>query len=112
MTLDIDGLPIEVFGYQGGSAYNGHAKARIYPPLIASLAETGGMIVGLLREGKAGPAEDVDTWIPHLIQRLAEGLNLETDQIQVRLEPAIPMSRRCVRWIPGTLPIWCVFRRT
>ena len=86
VTLDIDGLPIEVFGHQGGSAYNGYAKARIYSPLIASLAETGDMVGGLLREGKAGPAEDADTWIPHLVQRLAEGLNLETDQIQVRLD--------------------------
>lgn len=58
MTLDIDGLPIEVFGHQGGSAYHGHAKARIYSPLIASLAESGDMVGGLLREGKAGPAEE------------------------------------------------------
>ncbi len=86
VTLDIDGLPIEVFGHQGGSAYHGHAKARIYSPLIASLAESGDMVGGLLREGNAGPAEDADTWIPHLVQRLAEGLNLEIDQVQVRLD--------------------------
>ncbi|MBS9405534.1 transposase, partial [Halomonas sp. TRM85114] len=55
LTLDIDGLPIEVHGHQGGSVYHGHVGARIYSPLIASLAETGDMVGGLLREGNAGP---------------------------------------------------------
>jgi len=86
MTLDIDGLPIEVFGHQGGSAYNGYAGSRIYSPLIASLAETGDMVGGLLREGNAGPAENADTWIPHLVQRLMEGTNQNVDQFRVRLD--------------------------
>jgi hypothetical protein len=73
LTLDIDGLPIEVFGHQGGSAFHGHVGLRIYSPLIASLAETGDM----LREGNAGPAENADTWIPHLVRRLNEGLGAE-----------------------------------
>jgi len=72
LTLDIDGLPIEVHGHQGGSAYHGHVGKRIYSPLIASLAETGDMVGGLLREGNAGPAENADTWIPHLVRRLHE----------------------------------------
>lgn len=86
MTLDIDGLPIEVFGRQGGSAYNGYAGTRIYSPLIASIAETGDMVGGLLREGNAGPAENADTWIPHLVQRLMEGTNRDVDQFRVRLD--------------------------
>ena len=86
MTLDIDGLPVEVFGHQGGSAYNGYAGARIYSPLIASIAETGDMVGGLLREGNAGPAENADTWIPHLVQRLMEGTNRDVDQFRVRLD--------------------------
>lgn len=86
MTLDIDGLPIEVFGHQGGSAYNGYVGTRIYSPLIASIAETGDMVGGLLREGNAGPAEHADTWIPHLVQRLMEGTNRNVDQFRVRLD--------------------------
>ena len=35
LTLDIDGLPIEVHGHQGGSAYHGLYGARIYSPLVA-----------------------------------------------------------------------------
>jgi hypothetical protein len=83
LTLDIDGLPVEVFGHQGGSAYHGYVGARIYSPLIASLAETGDMIGGLLREGNAGNAEEADTWIPHLVRRLNEGLGAD---VRVRLD--------------------------
>ena len=37
-------------------------------PLIASLAETGDLLGGLLREGNAGPAKDAATRIPHLVE--------------------------------------------
>lgn len=86
VTLDIDGLPIEVFGHQGGSAYNGYAGTRIYSPLLASIVETRDMVGGLLQEGNAGPAENADTWIPHLVQRLMEGMNRDVNQFCVRLD--------------------------
>ncbi|TKJ09303.1 IS1380 family transposase [Halomonas sp. 15WGF] len=83
LTLDIDGLPIEVHGHQGGSAFHGLYGARIYSPLVASLAETGDMLGGLLREGNAGPAENADTWIPHLVRRLNESTGA---QVRVRID--------------------------
>ena len=83
LTLDIDGLPIEVHGHQGGSAYHGLYGTRIYSPLVASLAETGDMVGGLLREGNAGPAENADTWIPHLVRRLNESTGA---QVRVRID--------------------------
>ncbi len=83
LTLDIDGLPIEVHGHQGGSAYHGLYGACIYSPLVASLAETGDMVGGLLREGNAGPAENADTWIPHLVKRLNESTGA---QVRVRID--------------------------
>ena len=83
LTLDIDGLPIEVHGHQGGSAYHGLYGARIYSPLVAALAETGDMVGGLLREGNAGPAENADTWIPHLVKRLNESTGA---QVRVRID--------------------------
>ena len=83
LTLDIDGLPIEVHGHQGGSDYHGHVGARIYSSLIASLAETGDMLGGLLREGNAGPAENADTWIPHLVRRLNESTGAK---VRVRID--------------------------
>ena len=70
-------------GHQGGSAYHGLYGARIYSPLVASLAETGDMVGGLLREGNAGPAENADTWIPHLVRRLNESTGA---QVRVRID--------------------------
>ena len=83
LTLDIDGLPIEVHGHQGGSAFHGLYGTHIYSPLVASLAETGDMVGGLLREGNAGPAENADTWIPHLVKRLNESTGA---QVRVRID--------------------------
>jgi hypothetical protein len=50
---------------------------------VASLAETGDMVGGLLREGNAGPAENADTWIPHLVRRLNEST---CAQVRVRID--------------------------
>lgn len=44
--------------------------ARIESPLIASLTKTGNMVGSLLCKGNANPAENTDTWIPHLVWRL------------------------------------------
>lgn len=70
LMLDIDGMPITVHGHQAGSAYNAYAGARIYSPLIASVAETGDMVGVQLREGDAGPARDADAWILQLVEAI------------------------------------------
>lgn len=49
--IDVDGLPIGVQGHQKGSDYNGYYKQRMYHALVASSAETGDMLDGLLRPG-------------------------------------------------------------
>ncbi|MDZ7854516.1 MAG: hypothetical protein U5L98_18245 [Halomonas sp.] len=41
LVLDIDGLPIEDYGHQGGSAFHGLYGARVTSSLVASLAEAG-----------------------------------------------------------------------
>jgi len=83
VTLDIDGLPLAVHGEQPGSAYNGHVRERIHYPLIASCAETGDLLAGLLRDGNAGPAQQAATWIPRIVQ--AARAHLAPD-VQVRLD--------------------------
>ncbi len=95
LTLDIDWLPIEVHGHQGGSDYHGHVGSRIYSPLIASLAETGDLLGGLLREGNAGPAENADTPIPHLVRRLNETIGA---RVRVRIDAASPHPRDPDPW--------------
>jgi carbonic anhydrase/acetyltransferase-like protein (isoleucine patch superfamily) len=53
LTIDVDGLPVEVHGEQPGSAWNGHYHQRMYHPIIACAAETGDMLDARLRPGNA-----------------------------------------------------------
>jgi hypothetical protein len=66
VTLDIDGLPIEVHGNQPGSAWNGHYHQRMYHPLVASVAETGDLLDARLRAGNLSsgipPATPAEPW--------------------------------------------------
>lgn len=69
LTLDIDGLPLEVHGHQPGAMWNGHYGGRIYDPLVASAAETGDMLDSWLRPGNAGSAQDAVTFIRDVVAR-------------------------------------------
>jgi len=69
LTLDIDGLPLEVHGHQPGARWNGHYGGRIYDPLVASAAETGDMLDARLRPGNAGSAQDAVTFIRDVVAR-------------------------------------------
>jgi hypothetical protein len=49
------------------------------------------MVGGLLREGNAGPAENADTWIPHLVRRLNESTGA---QVRVRIDAGFTDNAR------------------
>lgn len=83
ITLDVDGLPIETFGNQAGTGYNRYVGCTHYSPLVASIAETGDMVGGLLREGNSGNAVQADQWIPGLDQRIRQTTGA---QVQVRFD--------------------------
>lgn len=72
ITLDVDGLPIETFGSQTGTAFNRYVGCKHYSPLVASIAETGDLVGGLLREGNVGPALEANTWIPQRVERFRQ----------------------------------------
>jgi hypothetical protein len=74
LAIDIDGLPIEVTGHQPGSAFNGHYKARIYDPLIASVGATGDMLDARLRPGNAGSADGALAFIRDVVARAEQQL--------------------------------------
>ena len=69
MTIDVDSLPVEVHGQQFGSEWNGHYHRRMYHPLVASCAETGDMLDGLLRPGNVHTAEGALGFILELVDR-------------------------------------------
>jgi hypothetical protein len=72
LTVDVDSLPIEVQGHQPGSEHNGHYHARIYHPLVASVAETGDLLDLRLRPGNVHTADGALEFIENLVDRVEE----------------------------------------
>lgn len=72
LGIDVDSFPIEVFGEQPGSAYNGHYEARIYHPLMASVAETGDILDLMLRNGNVHTANESLDFILAILDKMKE----------------------------------------
>ena len=73
VTLDVDSAPIEVHGHQPKAEWNGHYTARIYHPLITSIAETGDMLDARLRAGNIATAEGALDVILDVVERARKG---------------------------------------
>lgn len=69
LKIDVDGLAFPVEGHQPGSAWNGHHGCRCYDPLVASSAELGSMLGGLMRPGNAGSAGSAKQFILDVVER-------------------------------------------
>jgi hypothetical protein len=87
LTLDVDGLPIEVHGNQPESAWNGHYHQRMYHPLVACVAETGDLLDARLRAGNAHTAEGALDFILDLVDRVEDTL---CQVALVRLDAGFP----------------------
>lgn len=72
LGIDVDSIPIDVYGEQPGSAYNGYYEARIYHPLMASVAETGDILDVVLRKGNVHTADDSLDFILAIIDKMKE----------------------------------------
>lgn len=89
VTLDIDSLPIEVQGHQPKAAWNGHYNARIYHPLVTSIAETGDILDGRLRPGNVGTADGALDVILDGVDRAQGGL---CKVAMVRMDAGFPSA--------------------
>ena len=90
LTIDVDGLPVEVHGAQPGSAWNGHYQQRMYHPIIACAAETGDMLDARLRPGNAHTAEGALDFVLDLVDRL-EGTMCQV--AMVRMDAGFPEEK-------------------
>lgn len=86
-TLDVDSLPVEVYGAQEGSRYNGYYRTRCYHPLIAVVGETGDLLDVQLREGNVHTADGALEFILPLIDRMEREL---CQVASVRLDAGFP----------------------
>ena len=87
ITLDVDSLPVEVHGHQPKAEWNGHYRARIYHPLITSIAETGDMLDARLRPGNVGTADGALDVILDVVDRAEASLCKIT---HVRIDAGFP----------------------
>jgi Transposase DDE domain group 1 len=89
LTLDVDSLPVEVHGQQPKAEWNGHYAARIYHPLITSIAETGDMLDARLRAGNVGTADGALDVILEVVDRAQESL---CEVAMVRIDAGFPSA--------------------
>jgi len=87
ITLDVDSAPIEVHGHQPKAEWNGHYTARIYHPLITSIAETGDMLDARLRAGNVGTADGALDIILDVVDRARKTF---CDVAMVRIDAGFP----------------------
>ncbi|GHE03844.1 hypothetical protein U879_21490 [Defluviimonas sp. 20V17] len=89
ITLDVDSAPIEVHGHQPKAEWNGHYAARIYHPLITSIAETGDMLDARLRAGNVGTADGALDVILDVVDRAQTSL---CEVAMVRIDAGFPSA--------------------
>jgi hypothetical protein len=89
VTLDVDSAPIEVHGHQPKAEWNGHYNARIYHPLITSIAETGDMLDARLRAGNVGTADGALDVILDVVDRARKTF---CDVAMVRIDAGFPSA--------------------
>lgn len=89
VTLDVDSAPIEVHGHQPKAEWNGHYAARIYHPLITSIAETGDMLDARLRPGNVGTADGALDVILDVVDRARKSF---CDVAMVRIDAGFPSA--------------------
>jgi len=87
VTVDVDSVPIEVFGHQPGAKYNGHYHALVYHPLVASIAETGDLLDVKLRAGNVWTGEGALAFIVPLLDRVESKL---CQVASVRIDAGLP----------------------
>jgi len=87
VTIDVDSFPVQVYGHQDGSAYNGYYQYNCYHILVATLAETGDILDIQLREGNVSSARDLDGFLFPLIKEVEGTLGLA---VSVRGDAAMP----------------------
>lgn len=89
-TLDVDSFPLEVFGRQEGSSYNGYYGFTCYHPLVASLGETGDLLDLRLREGHAHTAEGSLDFILDLLDDMEQDI---CQVASVRIDAGFPSAK-------------------
>ncbi len=85
ITLDLDSLPLEVFGQQPGSAWNGHYRERCYHPLLVR-SEQGDFLGAKLRAGNVHTAEGGCEFVLPILRQISRG----AERVWLRIDAGYP----------------------
>lgn len=69
VVLDIDSFPIQVYGNQPGSAYNGHYRIPCFHPLVTMLSGTSAVLRADLRPGNVYTSVGAVEHLDHVVDR-------------------------------------------
>jgi len=90
LTIDVDSIPIDVYGHQPGSEYNAHYHGRIYHPLVALCSQTGDLLDAKLRPGNVHTADGGLDFILPLIDEVEKKL---CQVASVRIDAGFPEDK-------------------
>jgi len=94
-TIDVDSFPLEIHGRQQGGSYNGHYRAKVYHPQVASFSVHGdydssreghrlgnGFLHATLRQGQVHTAQGVRRFMRRVVEhgrQMARSFDLRLD---------------------------------
>lgn len=84
-TVDLDSVPLDVFGHQPGSGWNGHYRTRCYHPLIAR-SEWGDYLGAALRAGGVHTADGGCAFVLPILRWLAQ----DVERVWLRIDAGFP----------------------
>lgn len=93
VTLDLDSVPVEVHGYQPGSAYNGHFGMRCYHPVLVRW-DRGDYLGAALRPGNAHTADGALIFVAPIV----EWAQLLALRVWLRIDAGFP-EPKLLSWL-------------
>lgn len=108
LTLDMDSIPIQVHGYQEGSAYNGHYQQRCYHPLVFGSADIDALFGAKLREGQVHTSKDV---VGDLTRCLDWAKSHVANNVSLRADAGYPSDDMLTVLEKRRCPYVCRFRK-
>ena len=87
VTMDVDGVPVEVAGHQPGALYHGHYGQTMYHPLVVTSAELGDLLDVRLRRGTAHSADGALEQVVDVARRARQCL---ARTVSVRMDAGMP----------------------
>jgi len=85
IILDLDSTDDPTHGQQEFSFYHGYFRSRVYHPLLIFDAETGDLVVALLRAGNRGAASHIVSVLKRLVRKIRQEVGRSVE-IEIRAD--------------------------